>query len=383
MALSKISIVEQEGSNRILTSEDNKSGLLFYVSSNPLTGDTFQVFSIQEVEGYGITSTSLPVPHYHLSEFYRVNDSGQLQVRFADYPTGGTHTFEEVKDLVSDCDGDLSQVGIYTKRNLSSSMVTALQDIMTELKEELDIPLVSILQANTTGMTLQSLPDLSSNDCPQVAVTIGQDGGNKGFALYNTQGYSVGILGAALGALASSSVHESISWKGQFDMPGSELNTLAFSNGVQYKLVTKTQQAQLNDKKYIFLLKDYGLNGSFFNSSFVANSEASDYYSLERNRVINKARKLLRTALLPELNSPLYLDDDGKLRIETVGKFTSKCEQALDGMRRLGEVSNYRIYINPNQDVLSDDTLHIDVKIQPVGVARFINITLGFAVSLA
>lgn len=381
MSLSKITIQEIEGSNRILVSDDNRSGILFYVDSNPLTASTFQVYSLQEAEAFGITSTALPIANYHLSEFYRVNDSGQLQVRFEEY-SGGTHTFEEVKQLVSDCDGDLSQVALYTQETFTGSMVTALQSVMSDLKQE-DIPLVALLQANFTGTTLSSLPDLSSSAAPQVAVLIGQDGAGTGYQLFNTQGFTVGILGATLGAVASSSVHESIAWKGAFNLAGAELNTLAFGNGVQYKLVTKSQLATLNDKKYIFLLKDYGLSGSFFNSDFTATQTSSDYFSLSRLRTINKSRKLLRTALLPELNSPLYLDEDGKLRIEIIGKFTSKCEQALDGMRRLGEVSNYRINIDPQQDVLSDDTLRIDVKVQPVGVARFINITLGFAISVA
>lgn len=381
MSLSRITITEQEGSSRILTSEDNKSGIVYYVASNPLSGDSFQVYSLQEAEGYGITSDALPVLNYHLSEFYRVNDSGQLQIKIVE-STGGTHTFEEVKELVADCDGDLSQVGVFTFASFSSEQVSALQDVMTDLKSE-DIPLVALLQANFSGHTLQTLTDLSGSDAPQVGVLIGQDGGGTGADLYNTLGHSIGILGAALGAVASSSVHESIAWKGAFDMSGAELNTLAFANGIQYKLVTKSQLSTINDKKYIFLLKDYGLNGSYFNSSFVTTSEGSDFYSIERNRVVNKSRKLLRTSLLPELNSPLYLDESGKLRIETVGKFTSKCEQALDGMRRNGELSNYRITIDPSQDVLADDTLKIDVKLQPVGVARFIDITLGFAVSVA
>lgn len=381
MALSKITIVEQEGSSRLLTSEENKSGIVYYIDSNPLSGDSYQVYSLQEAEGYGITADALPVLHYHLSEFYRMNDSGQLQLKLVEF-TGGTHTFEEVKDLVADCNGDLSQVGVFTSESFDSSMVSALQSVMEDLKGE-DIPLVALLQANFSEITLSSLSDLSSSSASQVAVLLGQDGGGLGAELYNTLGYSIGILGAALGAVGSSSVHESIAWKGVFDMSGSELNTLAFANGDQYKLVTKSQLATLNDKKYIFLLKEYGLNGSYFNSSFVANSDSSDFYSIERNRVINKARKLLRTALLPELNSPLYLNSDGTLAIETVGKFSSKCEQALDGMRRNSEVSNYRITIDPLQDVLSNDTLKIGVKIQPVGVARFIDITLSFAANVA
>ncbi|MEJ1242115.1 DUF2586 family protein [Chryseolinea sp. T2] len=383
MALSKITITEINGASRFLTSDDSKSGMLFYVSDTSALAETsFQVYSLQEAETAGVTVDDFPVAHYHIDEFYRMSDSAQLQVKFVSY-TGGTHDFAEVKELVADADGDMSQIGVYTQANFSTGMVTALQAVMSDLKEEDDIPLVSLLQANFSGVTLSSLSDLSSSNAPQVAVLLGQDGGGTGAALYNSIGKSIGILGAALGSLSVSSVHESIAWKGQYDVSGAELNTLAFANGTPYKSVSKSQLATLNDKKYIFLLKDFGLNGSYFNSSFVATQESSDYYSLERGRVINKSRKLLRTSLLPQLNSPLYLEESGSLRLETIGKFTSLAEQGLQGMLRAGELSNYSVYIDPAQDVLASDTLVIDVKLQPVGVSRYINITLGFAVSLA
>ena len=387
MALSKITITEGDGgTGRVLTSNDNKSGLIIYGNTAKpagLTGSTsVTVFSLSEAESLGVSSTyASGLPHYHVSEFYRINPSGQLQLMVVNY-SGGTHNFNEVATLQTDADGELNQIGIWTRESFSTAQVSTLQSKLTTLKSE-DVPAIGILAANVTATTLTSLADLSGSNAPLVSVVIGQDGGNDGKDIYASTSKSVSCLGAFLGAIGRSQVHESVSWKGQFDMSGEELDTLSFSNGTSYKSVSKTQLGQLNDRKYIFLLKDVGLNGSYFNSSFTSVADTSDYFSIERNRTINKARRLLRTALLPELNSPLYLDDSGKLRIETIAKFTSLCEQALDGMRRAGELSNYRIDIDPNQDVLSDDTLTIAVRLLPVGVARYINITLGYTLSLS
>src|SRR5258708_26937483 len=219
-------------------------------------------------------------------------------------------------------------------------MVSQLNSVVTTLKSN-DAPTIALLSANVTASTLTTLADLSASNCPLVSVVIGQDGGAQGAALYTSVGKSISCIGATLGAIARSQVHQSIAWKGQFNMSGTELDTLAFSNGTAYKSLSRTQLGQLNDKNYIFLLKDTGLNGSYFNSSFSSVSSTSDYYSIERNRTINKARKQLRVALLPELNSPLYLDSSGKLSNETIAKFTGLCENGLQSMKIAGELSNY------------------------------------------
>lgn len=376
--LSKIIINQSESRGRQQTTDDSKSGIVFYSPDiSALIDPSFQVYSLAEAEAAGVTVDDFPIEHYHISEFYRFSDSAQLQVLFVQY-TGGTHDFLEVHELVAAADGDLSQIGVYTSVAFSTGMVTALQAVLTNLKEEEDIPVIALLQANFHGTNLSSLPDLSSSASPQVTVLLGQDGGGEGASLYNTYGQSIGTLGTCLGVTSSANVHLSIAWKSAYNLAGADLNTLAFANGTPYKSVSKSQLGTLNDKRYVFALKDYGLNGSFFNSSSAATQESSDFYSIERNRVINKVRKLLRTSLLPELNGPLYLQDDGTLRIETIGKFTSLCEQGLQGMLRATELSGYSIYIDPSQDVLATDELKINVSLQPVGVAKFIIVELQF-----
>jgi hypothetical protein len=51
-------------------------------------------------------------------------------------------------------------------------------------------------------------------------------------------------------------------------------------------------------------------------------------------------------------------------------------------MEREGEISKFAVTINPAQDVLTTSKISIAVKIVPVGVAREIEVNIGFAVSL-
>jgi hypothetical protein len=51
-------------------------------------------------------------------------------------------------------------------------------------------------------------------------------------------------------------------------------------------------------------------------------------------------------------------------------------------MERDGELSGFKIFINPDQDVLSTSKLIVTMKIVPVGVLREITVNLGFALKV-
>ena len=51
-------------------------------------------------------------------------------------------------------------------------------------------------------------------------------------------------------------------------------------------------------------------------------------------------------------------------------------------MERDGELSGFKIFINPDQDVLSSSRLQVTMKIVPVGVLREIVVNIGFALNV-
>jgi hypothetical protein len=52
-------------------------------------------------------------------------------------------------------------------------------------------------------------------------------------------------------------------------------------------------------------------------------------------------------------------------------------------MQNAGELSNFQVIIDPDQDVLSTSELAITVDLQPRGVARTIRVTIGFQANLS
>ena len=85
---------------------------------------------------------------------------------------------------------------------------------------------------------------------------------------------------------------------------------------------------------------------------------------------------------MPQLASPLVVNADGTLTDDVVAYYETLCARALDVMQRDSEISAYSVTIDPTQDVLSTSTLEITVKVVPVGVARQIEVNVGFAVSI-
>jgi hypothetical protein len=51
-------------------------------------------------------------------------------------------------------------------------------------------------------------------------------------------------------------------------------------------------------------------------------------------------------------------------------------------MERDGEISGFKIYINPDQEVLTTSSLQVTIKIVPVGVLREIVVNLGFTLQV-
>ena len=139
----------------------------------------------------------------------------------------------------------------------------------------------------------------------------------------------------------------------------------------------------LTAKGYIFFRKHMGITGSYINDSSNADLITSDYAYGESTRTIDKAIRGVRTFLLPQLSSPVYLNENGTMREDTVANFRALALRSLDQMQQAGEISARDVTIDPTQAVLSTSKLVIGVKIVPVGVARNIEVNIAFALKVS
>lgn len=329
----------------------------------------------------GVASNSFDVIHYHISEFFRVQPKGVLYVGIFDVPVAFDGL--ECTELQVYANGEIRQIGVYqTFEAFATTQIQALQSVYDD-NYTLHRPFEILYGADIVGTALVDLPDLSLLDSDNVSLCIAQDGVGVGLELFTAFGVSITAIGAMLGTVSLSRVHEDIGWVGKFNLDdGTTLDTLAFANGDLYNSTADSLLTTLDDYHYNFLRKLVGTTGSFWNYGWTATISTSDYCTIENNRTIDKAIRNIRTNLLPSLNSPLYVNPDGTLTNATIGYFQGLAQNATDDMQRNGELSASKIIIDPLQDVLSTSELVLTVQLVPVGVAKQIVVNIGFTVNI-
>ena len=371
----------QGGLGRTLPNEDHKSGIVFLRSypaggSAPAVPFTYdKVTSIADAESKGITETSYPEEHYQIKEFFRIQPDSILHVMFG-ASEDANYDFAEVTTLQNNADGELRQIAVMTYSAFALTNVPKIQ-VVAETLEAAHKPVSIIYAADLTGMTLLNLPDLRDQDSAKVSVVIAMDGNAEGKALFDA-GKIVPATGATLGAVSKALVNENIAWVEQFKMSSEELDVPAFANGELFKDTPEATLIQLNERGYIFLRKHIGIAGSYFNDSHTCTAITSDYAYIENVRTIDKGIRNVRTVLLPKLNSPVKLKADGTLTLETITDWTNKAENALEQMKKDGEISDYKVEIDPNQNIGSTSKLVINITLVINGVARNVEVEIGY-----
>lgn len=351
----------------------NSGTVLTSVISGAIAGSITTAFS-------GGVASLQAVWFYHISEFFRIQPKGFLWLSFQAIPA--TYTYSEIKSIQEFTNGAIRQIGVYVdSKAYAVADTTAIQAVCNQLDAE-KMPLSVIFAPNIASISnVSTLADLSALSNNKVSVVIGQDAAGLGSALWYATGKSITNLGATLGAVALSLVSDDIAWVGKYDMSsGSELEAISFANGVKFTdvSVNNTLLDAIDLKRYIFLRKFPNKSGSFFNDSHTAISVTSDYAYIESNRTIDKAIRGVDEALLPSLNSPLLLNADGTLENSTVVFLEGQATVVTEQMVRDGEASAISVSIDPTQNVVSTSKLVVAINIVPIGVARNIQVNIGF-----
>jgi len=391
MALNKVTFnINTAGLGTPLASKDHISGLVYYNDTLPsgfgVSDRVKTVFSLEEAEALGIIEGSADhgAEWYHIREFFQKQPSGELWLGYFAEPVGAPD-FLEVATLQNAALGTIRQVGVFfVGAAFADAQVTALQAVATTLKGE-SKPLSILYGPDISGTSdLSTLSDQRLLTAPSVSVCIGQDGGGKGAALFISTTKSVTDLGAKLGAVSAANVNESICYYEKFPMvtDGTEFDAAAFANGDLVSTAATALVEAIDDKGYIFLVKEIGFSNTFNSDSYSSVAVTNDLATIENNRTIDKATRNLRTLIVPKLGSPLRVNADGTLREDTVKTFQALGDKALSSMEADGELSAYEVIINAAQDVITSGKLEITVKLVPVGVAREIVINLGFVPNL-
>lgn len=354
------------------------------------------------------------IPAYHIREFFRmsgnVDGSGRLYVMFADCSS----SWDAIDTMQRVAGGMINQLGVWTEQpqwllngaeeKYNLNIIPTLHNKAEALSDQHQ-PLSIVLSANpsTTGGESADSKQINLNKIPsaicesrRVSVIFGQ----SRCALINTMqkrnanNTPVGFLGAMMGAIARANVQESVAWVKTFNLFDVNFQDIEFGFGDinldaeeefaslnMYESLSPVLLDDLDEKGYIFPMKYAGRENGVYISKDQTCS-VGDYRTIARNRTINKSRRAVRAALLPYVNSPLLVNPaTGFLAPSKISAFKTLISDILAKMQAAQEISGYAVNIDPNQNVLIDDTLRISFVLVPVGVATKIYVEEGLALT--
>ena len=354
------------------------------------------------------------IPYYHISEFFRMSGNidgyGRLYVMFADCSA----SWDAIDTMQKVAGGTINQLGIWTEQpqwklngaeeKYNLNLVKSVNDKAIALAEQ-NQPLSVILSANcsNTGsdnsdgkkIDLNKIPDAHC-EASRTSVIFGQARTEIVGIMQkrNKNNTPPGMIGAILGCLARANVHESVAWVKQFNLFNDTFQAIElgfgditlkdnddFTSTNMYESLSPTLLDDLDEKGYIFPIMYSGLqNGIYISRDQTCST--GDYRTIARNRTINKSRRAVREALLPFVNSPLLVNPStGFLAASKISAFKTLVSDVLKKMESAQEISGSGVTIDPNQNVLLNDTLKISYVIVPVGVSTKIYVEEGLSLT--
>ena len=420
------------GLGRRTPEQDMVSGLLFdgEETAKLALNKVELLASLEDAEVYGITQdgdVEGQSVYYQIQQFFRMNPSGDLYI-MKTAATSYAEIVGKAKDMQEKADGNIRQMAVIFSGETTFAQTQAA---VVKAQSQADLaytdymPFEVILEGK--GFNVDDATSLVGLNAENVSVVITMDvekaleqklfkiGATPAddevytlaadeklvqiedlsnlFNVKTANGYkeeegiileftfrdvykNTAAVGLALGAISKAKVSENIAWIEKFNLTGEGFAKAGFVGGTEVK--TLGTLSELNDKRYIFARTHTGLAGVYFNDSSTCTTGTSDFAYVENNRTINKAIRLLRTALLPKLASPVLVDIDGKLPQSVSKSFEVLCRSALEGMIANQEVSAFDVYVDPKQNILATSELKVKAEITPIGTARKITVDLGF-----
>lgn len=130
----------------------------------------------------------------------------------------------------------------------------------------------------------------------------------------------------------------------------------------------------LHDKRWTTVKGIAGRTGVFIKDDLLFAPSNSDFQTMERRRVMDKACRVTY-----QKQVDIHMSDMDITNIEESLKFlASVIESPLAAMQAAGEISGYSVIVAPGQDIVNSQTLKFTVGIVPRGAARVLKQDISF-----
>lgn len=205
-------------------------------------------------------------------------------------------------------------------------------------------------------------------------------------------------VGSALGMLAARKINENLGSVNIENKPLAKRGTQDYPltdevknrwveaylpNGETVDSIDKTVLNAIISKGYIVAAAYEGYSGFFFENSYTCIDRESDFAFIENNRTWNKAARIIRATLMPEVKGRVKKDPEtGFIASTTVGRWTGLVNKALEKMVVADEISGFDIYINEKQIVTETAPAKVKASIVADGIVHEFEVAVGLTNSI-
>ena len=389
-----VAITVENGSlGRVATTKDGVAGLIVVGMSRTLIPlyTPKQIFGLKEAESLGITQAADLADKLdtwqQIKEFYdEAGNGAELWIM----TVALTRTMTELLDpntttngarkLLDAASGRIRLLGIsrYIDATVTYSQVTVSgldEDVTLALPKGHALaieyrnnfkPFSVIVDGRGWNGNISSLADLRTMTHSKVSVAL----------LTTKAAKTSAAIGLVLGRAAKIPVQRNI---GRVKDGALNVGRLYYTNGADVSTFSDAQIGQVHGKAYLTPRTLVGRTGYFLTDDPTATTANDDYLTIANNRVIDKALTIVYGVYVNEINEELEISEEGKLEATKVAYFRQIITNALNlQMLSEGEVSAVDVTIDPDQNVLANDKINIEVRVTPVGYAKEIAVSLGF-----
>lgn len=358
-----------------------------------------ELLQVEDLENLGITAetdiANKELIHYHVSEYFRLSPATSLWLIAvpADSTVSALAGSDPLKSAIRSIENvnTLAFASCTADETLQAAVSAAQLLVDGFMAEHIYIDAL-LLEGTGNYLTgeIAAYPDLRTMEAPDVSVVIAHDPAIA--ASHEAPAHAA--IGAALGMLAVRAVHENL---GSVDIESKPRNRrgeqdysltdtkrslwldAALSNGRRFCSLTGADQKKLDTLGYIYAGQFAGYGGFFFSNSHTATDAGSDYAFIERNAVWNKAARTIRATLIPRVRSQVEADPStGYIRSTTLSDWDARVRSSLEKLVAARNISDFDIYIAPDQLAVSNDPFNIQVRLVANGVVHEFEIDLGF-----
>ena len=147
-----------------------------------------------------------------------------------------------------------------------------------------------------------------------------------------------------------------------------------------YTEYNETLFQQLDQKRYLVPQSRRGGTEVFLNDTSTLSSPTSDFNSIERTRVIDKAIRIALSILDERVNEQVPVEDNGNISAPYLDFVSGLVEDTItETMVVNGDISpNPAFLIDPTQNVIASSTWEGTLSIIPTAIGKRINLKVGF-----